>query len=66
MAREVAKMNAAVIAEKPRARRLSCRLHARRAERIGPFTRPFGTARIASSESDETSGRIIRPITRRG
>ena len=31
-----------------------------------PSRRPCGTAENASSHSDETSGRIIRPITRPG
>ena len=63
-ARETARMKAAVMPENAAGtttRRLVCILVAPSA--YDPSRRPFGTARIASSLSDDTSGRIMIPMT---
>ena len=67
MARETARMNAAVIPENAAGtttRRLVCIRVAPSA--YEPSRNPCGTPRIASSASDDTSGRIMMPMTMPG
>ena len=67
IARDTARMNAAVMPENAAGtttRRLVCILVAPSA--YEPSRSPRGTPRIASSASDETSGRIMMPITMPG
>ncbi len=67
MARDIARMQAAVMPENAAGsttRRLVCILVDPSAK--APSRSPRGTACIASSESDETIGRIMMPITMPG
>ena len=66
-ARDTARMNAAVMPEKAAGTTTLSAVCMRVApSAYEPSRKPCGTARIASSDSDDTSGRIIRPITRPG
>ena len=67
IARDTARMKAAVMPENAAGTTTLSAVCMRVApSAYEPSRRPCGTARIASSDSDDTSGRIIRPITSPG